>query len=124
MEDWQPGCNGSVPPAAFVGGKDVDSILYIARARHNGGWMLGKLNPRHRRCYIAYEGEEIGKSNYEVLCGSNLNFVWMKSSEGLVPISVPVTDEEDTFIGRVHHKGTITVGKAGRPPQWRVLHFI
>ncbi|XP_046391922.1 uncharacterized protein LOC124160192 isoform X3 [Ischnura elegans] len=113
LPKWESACNGRVPPGAFVGGKDLDSDLYIARARHGGGWVPGKLNPNHGKCYIPWGGKEVAMSEYEVLCGSNLE--WQRTAGGNVPPrSVPASNAHEgevMYVGRVHHNGTSTVGK-------------
>jgi hypothetical protein len=59
---WVTGRNGYVPPGAVKGGFDGEN-LYVCSI----GGSIGKLAPRHRKCYVPFAGREIGYDKYQVL---------------------------------------------------------
>jgi hypothetical protein len=64
---WISGSHGSIPPAAVVGGRDLDGEpLYVGRAFHAGAMLPGKFVPSHGVTYVAWGGKEIAKDVYEV----------------------------------------------------------
>ncbi|XP_014275592.1 C3 and PZP-like alpha-2-macroglobulin domain-containing protein 8 isoform X2 [Halyomorpha halys] len=68
---WIQTTSGNVPPTAIPGGKTEDGeTLYIGRAEHNGVMAAGKVQKSHGVCYIPYAGQEIGKTDYEILVES------------------------------------------------------
>ncbi|XP_076637383.1 uncharacterized protein LOC143349763 isoform X4 [Colletes latitarsis] len=109
---WCDAAGGMVPPNAVEGGRDEEP-LFVGRARHEGALLPGKVKPSHSVCYVAWGGQEHGKSEYQVLC--NINITWMPTSENNIPPSaVPAGETEDgetLYVGRVHHEGTVTIGK-------------
>ncbi|XP_032681076.1 uncharacterized protein LOC116848753 isoform X1 [Odontomachus brunneus] len=111
-ECWCDASGGMVPPGAVEGGNDGET-LFVGRARHEGALIPGKVKPGHCVCYVAWGGAEHGKTDYQVLCGCNP--VWVASSGGDIPQNaIPGGETEDgepLFIGRVHHEGTLTIGK-------------
>lgn len=63
--------NGNVPAGAFQGGSEADGTpLYVARAEFRGGVYPAKLNRRHGKAYVSYNGREYGLRSYKVLTGS------------------------------------------------------
>lgn len=110
---WVPAANGEVPPQSMEGGVDGSEQLYIARARHEGDLIPGKLHPSHGVCYVSWGGAEHGHSEYEVMCAGG--GIWVPVQDGQIPPNaVPggeTADGEPLFIGRATHDGTITVGK-------------
>ncbi|KDQ21375.1 carbohydrate-binding module family 12 protein [Botryobasidium botryosum FD-172 SS1] len=71
-----------IPDNAIEGGRDSDgSILYIARAVHEGGIHPGKAG-RHLRigAVIGYGGGEIEVDQYEVLVGDQNSVRWNNES--------------------------------------------
>ncbi|XP_048510567.1 uncharacterized protein LOC105687542 isoform X4 [Athalia rosae] len=110
---WVDAAGGQVPPGALAGGQDGGEPLFVARAQHQGALIPGKLKPSHNVCYIAWGGQEHGKPEYQVLCGSSGS--WIPISGGNVPPNaVPAGESEDgepLFVGRVNHEGTLTIGK-------------
>ena len=110
---WVPASNGQVPPSSMEGGVDGVEQLYIARARHEGDLIPGKLHPSHGVCYVAYGGGEHQHNEYEVLCAGGGQ--WVPVRDGNIPANaVPggeTADGEPLFIGRATHDGTVTVGK-------------
>lgn len=112
-ECWVPGTGGEVPPSALEGGVDGGEQLYVARTRHEGDLIPGKLHPSHGVCYIAYGGGEHGHSDYEVLCSAGGH--WMPVVDGNIPPNAfpggETADGEPLFIGRALHDGTMCLGK-------------
>lgn len=62
---WCDASGGMVPPGAVEGGNDGEP-LFVGRARHEGALIPGKVKPGHSVCYIAWGGEEHGKTDYQV----------------------------------------------------------
>jgi hypothetical protein len=62
---------------------------------------------------VSYNGQEIPKHAYDVLCGGNVQ--WVHSSNGQShPNAVPggTTESGETlYIGRAHYQNSITPGK-------------
>lgn len=109
---WIPATNGQVPPGAVQGGQD-NGVLYVARARHEGDLIPGKLVPSHNVAYIPFAGAEHGKTQYEVLCGCNPQWV-PTTGDRIPPQAVPAGETssgEPLFVGRVQHEGSLTIGK-------------
>ncbi|XP_071444531.1 uncharacterized protein [Hetaerina americana] len=110
---WVDAVGGEIPANAFVGGNDHDCDLFVGRAYHNEELIPGKVNPNHKACYVPWGGEEHGKEEYQVLCGTDLE--WISSAGSDIPAgAVPggnTLDGEVLYVGRVPHEGTITVGK-------------
>lgn len=110
---WVPAANGEVPPNALQGGFDSSEQLYIARARHEGDLIPGKLHPSHGVTYVAWGGGEHGHNEYEVLCAGGGQWVPVEAGN-IPPNAVPAgetSEGEPLFIGRATHDGTVTVGK-------------
>ncbi|XP_012524783.1 uncharacterized protein LOC105830158 isoform X2 [Monomorium pharaonis] len=109
---WCDASGGMVPPDAVEGGHDGES-LFVGRAQHEGALIPGKVKPSHSVCYVAWGGAEHGKSDYQVLCGCRPT--WVPISGGNIPANaIPGGETEDgepLFVGRVHHEGTVTIGK-------------
>ncbi|XP_011342741.1 uncharacterized protein LOC105282474 isoform X1 [Ooceraea biroi] len=109
---WCDASGGMIPPGAVEGGND-DGVLFVGRAHHEGALIPGKVKPSHSVCYVAWGGAEHGKTDYQVLCGCNPT--WVPVSGGSIPSNaIPGGETEDgepLFVGRVHHEGTLTIGK-------------
>ncbi|XP_070520354.1 uncharacterized protein [Cardiocondyla obscurior] len=109
---WCDASGGMVPPDAVEGGDDGET-LFVGRAHHEGALIPGKVKPGHSVCYVAWGGTEHGKSDYQVLCGCRPT--WLPISGGNIPSNaIPAGETEDgepLFVGRVHHEGTVTIGK-------------
>lgn len=62
---------------------------------------------------VGFEGQEVPKYNYEVLCNGNVQ--WVHSGHGAVlPNAVPggrTSSGEVLYIGRTWHAGALTLGK-------------
>lgn len=65
---WVAAEHGRVPVNAFPAGhSEQGETLYIGRALKNGSLLVGKVQPSHRVCYVAYGGQELNVKDYEVL---------------------------------------------------------
>lgn len=56
--------------------------MYIGRGDHLGNLIPGKVNPNHGCCYVAYDGSEHAKNNYQVLTrdlDSSTEFEWVNA---------------------------------------------
>lgn len=67
---WCDASGGMVPPDAVEGGND-DGPLFVGRAHHEGALIPGKVKPSHSVCYVAWGGEEHGKTDYQVSIDPN-----------------------------------------------------
>ncbi|XP_055322242.1 uncharacterized protein LOC129578126 [Sitodiplosis mosellana] len=111
---WVPASNGQVPHGSVEGGRDLEGEpLFVGRARHEGDLIPGKLVPSHKVTYVAYGGLEHPHRNYEVLVGCRPR--WVQVTGNRIPPNAiqggKTSGGEPLFIGRVHHKGTLTIGK-------------
>lgn len=65
-----------------------------------------KVIPSRQECYVAFDGQEIPKENYDVLCHGNISWVQSHPSTRSVPpfaVSGGVTaDGEPLYIGKQH----------------------
>lgn len=62
---WVAGQGSQLPPGAVAGGQDGEE-LFVGRASHEGALIPGKIVGSHGVCYIAWGGQEHGKTDYEV----------------------------------------------------------
>ncbi|XP_018343738.1 PREDICTED: C3 and PZP-like alpha-2-macroglobulin domain-containing protein 8 isoform X2 [Trachymyrmex septentrionalis] len=109
---WCDAAGGMVPPDAVEGGHDEEP-LFVGRAHHEGALIPGKVKPGHSVCYVAWGGAEHGKTDYQVLCGCKPTWVPVNGGN-IPPNAIPGGETEDgepLFVGRVHHEGTVTIGK-------------
>lgn len=112
---WQHAtAHGPLPDGAVHAGHDADgSPLYIGRAYHEGDQLPAKVIPSKQVAYVAYNGQEIPKHQYEVLCGGNTT--WVSSSHGNVPPNAVLGGRTSTgeplYIGRTSFSGSLTPGK-------------
>ena len=66
--EWVAVENGDVTANAVLGGTSSEGeTLFVGRAYCEGDLIVGKIQPSHRCLYIAYGGEEVAISSYEVL---------------------------------------------------------
>lgn len=63
---WVPMSRGAYPEWSIEAGIDTGKKLYVARATHQSGLVPGKLHVGHSDVYIAFDGKEVNKSEYEV----------------------------------------------------------
>lgn len=109
---WISSAAGEIPPEAVSGGQDGE-VHFVARARHEGALLPGKLVPSHGVTYVAWGGGEHPHDTYEVLCGCSAR--WFPVSGDAIPAeAMPAGETEDgepLFVGRVSHEGSVTIGK-------------
>lgn len=101
-----------MPADAVAAGQDGEQ-LFVARARHDGALIPGKLVPSHGCAYVSCGGGEHAHQDYEVLCGCSGTWVPVTGSS-IPPNAVPAgenSDGEPLFVGRANHEGTLTPGK-------------
>ena len=73
---WIDCSGGNIPPHAVQGGHDPSGdTLYIGRVIHNGTVTVGKVHPSHGSCYVAYGGDELAFTDYEILVKNKLGQV-------------------------------------------------
>lgn len=61
---------GTLPNGAVIGGWERDRPTYVARARHEGHWEVGKLNAWARIGY-SYLGKEFESAKGEILVATS-----------------------------------------------------
>ncbi|KAH8410102.1 hypothetical protein KR009_005871, partial [Drosophila setifemur] len=106
-----------LPHHAVHGGHDVDrSPIYVGRAYHDGENLPAKVIPSKGCAYVAHNGGEHQKHQYEVLTGHG--FSWLPSGSGHIPHNAvqsgTTRSGEPLYIGRAHHNGSLVVGKVHR----------
>ncbi|XP_033188930.1 uncharacterized protein LOC117156210 isoform X3 [Bombus vancouverensis nearcticus] len=111
---WCDANGGIIPPGAVEGGKDISGEpLYVGRAYHEGALLPGKVKPGDSVCYVAWGGDEHGKTDFQVLCGCNP--IWVPTTGNNIPHNaIPSGESEDgepLYAGRVLHEGAMTIGK-------------
>lgn len=99
---------------AILAGNDVDgSPIYVGKAFHEGDLIPAKVIPSKNVAYVPYNGQEIQKHQFEVLCNGNVS--WVPSGHGQIPHNAVVggntASGETLYIGRTHHMGSLTPGK-------------
>lgn len=115
---WIPsGIYQGIPGNAVRAGNDADgSPIYVGRAYHEGDQLVTKVIPSKQAAYVAYNGQEILKHNFEVLSGEG--FTWVGSGNGHVPAGAVVAGRtkqgEELYVGRAHYQGSLTPGKVHR----------
>lgn len=115
---WIPsGIYQGVPGNAVRAGNDADgSPIYVGRAFHEADQLVAKIIPSKQAAYVAFNGQEILKHNFEVLSGEG--FTWVGSGNGHVPEGAVVAGRtqqgEELYIGRAHYQGSLTPGKVHR----------
>jgi len=99
--------------AIFVGNDTDGSPMYVGRCFHNADQLPAKVIPSKNVAYVSFDGQEIAKYSYEVLCNGNVQ--WIHSGHGQVPPNaVPggrTSSGETLYIGRAWHAGALTPGK-------------
>jgi Protein of unknown function (DUF3421) len=103
-----------MPPGAIHGGNDTDGApIYIGRTWHEGEQVIVKVIPSKQIGYISFNGQEVPKYQFEVLCNGNVT--WVQSGSGhILPNAVPggrTMSGETLYIGRAPYAGSLTVGK-------------
>lgn len=65
---WVAAEGGHVPINAFAAGhSEQGETLYIGRVKFEDTLIVGKIQPSHAVCYIAFEAKELNFKKYEVL---------------------------------------------------------
>jgi len=122
MMSWVSVKNGEIPAGALVAGYEADGTpLYVARTEHEGGLYPGKASKALGAIHINYEGKEVTKHDYEVLCcnARELSWVhWVRLEKGQpLPerawFSGKEKDGQSLYVARGKFKGGLHVGKAG-----------
>lgn len=75
--------------------------------------MPCKVLPSKRAAYVAYNGNEVSVTGYEVLTGNG--FTWIGSSNGHTPTGAVLVGNqrngEPLYMGRANFQGSVTPGK-------------
>lgn len=103
-----------LPPGAILAGHDADSApIYVGRCYHEGDQLPAKVIPSKQVAYVSFNGQEIPKYSYEVLCNGNVS--WVPSGFGTVPPNAVLggrtSSGEVLYVGRAHYMGSLTPGK-------------
>jgi len=113
--DWvTTSAHAPMPPNAIFVGTDTDgSPIYVGRAHHHGDQLPAKVIPAKNIAYVSWNGQEIPKHSFDVLCNGNTQ--WVHSGQGhVLPNAVPggrTANGEILYIGRAWHSGSLTPGK-------------
>lgn len=104
----------SVPHNSVLGGRDTDGAqIYVGRASHEGDLIPCKVLPSKKIAYLAHNGVEIPKHNFEILVGTDVQ--WKRERNGKVPpgafVGGRTINGEPLYIGRGDHNRSQTVGK-------------
>jgi hypothetical protein len=110
-----------IPQAAILGGEEKSWKLYICRAFHDGGILLGKASDVMKLgAVIGYCNEEIHLPKYEILIGDMNGLRWVQASGRLNVQSLgarPVeggreNDGTPLYIAQAYHHDATHPGKA------------
>lgn len=106
--------SSDLPHHAVLAGRDSDgALIYVARAYHEKDLLVAKYVPGRNQAYVSYSGQEIEKSEIEVLCGEY--YKWIPASNGNVPDSAvrggQTSSGEPLYIGRAKWEGSLIPGK-------------
>lgn len=63
-----PSQEGQVPVGAVLGGwsEYEGEPLFVGRVKVQGCWLVGKVQPSHKVCYIPTNGKEVAHKHYEI----------------------------------------------------------
>lgn len=118
---------GPLPPDAHIAGKNVDgTLLYIGRAWHELNLIPGKVLSSQHDMYVSHDNKEYDKKQYEILCGGNLSWTKVNSSDIFPPNALrggQTRTGERLYIGRVDHQGCLTPGKVQFAPNRLLIPF-
>ena len=110
---WVSWAGGGLPGGAVCGGGDQGGRVYVARARHQGSLVPGKLHDKYKKAYISWGGEELEKAACEVLVGRGLR--WEAAEGGRVPPGAVRAGEAEggapLYVARAKVEGEFTIGK-------------
>jgi len=113
---WVPAKGGYMPRNPVNAGEGSDGPIYVGMARHEGGTILGMVNPAEGVCYIPWGGEAIAKDEYFILANpTKVEMAWVPCSDGNAPPGAfqggDSEDGEPLYIGRVSVDGVVSCGK-------------
>ncbi|CAH0717169.1 unnamed protein product, partial [Brenthis ino] len=102
-----------LPDGALLGGYE-NEFLYIMRGHLRGSLTPGKFVPSLGLGFISWGGNSHECDMLEILCGYNCT--WVPSQDNKVPIGAiegghSEVGHEVLYVGRVHYKGHLIVGK-------------
>ncbi|XP_013098967.1 uncharacterized protein LOC106081507 [Stomoxys calcitrans] len=101
---WLPTDVENLPTGAVLAGHDNDGFAtYVARAMHKGIMSPAKFLPQKRAAFIASDGQEVLKTEIEVLVGSN--YMWQK------PQKKDEVPSNAVFAGRARDGQPLCVGR-------------
>ncbi|CAG9581151.1 unnamed protein product [Danaus chrysippus] len=112
---WVAAKDGHAPLGTLMAGfNNYWEPIFVARARHEGALIPGKLIHSHGCAYISWGGHEIKKYEYEVLVDAPPN--WIATSGNKIPLNAypggKTENHEVLFIGRVvGYEGETIPGK-------------
>ncbi|XP_036342466.1 uncharacterized protein LOC118751757 [Rhagoletis pomonella] len=123
-DTWVVSSANYTPPNAVHAGHDTDlSPILVCRCFHNGDFLPGKAIPSRACAYVSYAGQEIPKSDFEILIGEGYD--WVPASDGIIPPGAieagRTADGEPLYVGRAHYCGSLTPGKI--QPSHRALYI-
>ncbi|MBI5516716.1 MAG: DUF3421 domain-containing protein [Deltaproteobacteria bacterium] len=112
---WTSSAKGTVPKGSLEGGHESDGTpLYVVRAAHGDGVHPGKVNPNSRGAFIAWGGEEVLLSSYDVLQDDG-GVAWRPARHGDIPgDAFEVGQESDgtpLYVARASWEGGLHPGK-------------
>ncbi|KAG4068938.1 hypothetical protein HA402_005086 [Bradysia odoriphaga] len=111
---WINCSSHDIPSNMIVGGRDHGNTpLYIGRAMHGCAVIPGKVNARHKKCYVAWGSKEHEKTYFEIL--TNVSGTWLPNSGGTIPEEAfpagHTENGETLYIGRAPIGATLAIGK-------------
>ncbi|CAH0730199.1 unnamed protein product, partial [Brenthis ino] len=115
--------NTELPDGALIGGYE-NEFLYIMRAPFRCSLTPGKFVPSLELGFITWGFDTYECDTVEILCGYNCTWVPSKNNEvptGAVEGGFEV-DNEMLYVGRVHYKGHLIVGKV--QPSHKCCYFV
>lgn len=99
---------------AIRAGRDQDgTTIYVGRAYHEGDLIPAKIIPEKQAAYVSFNGEEILKTEFEVLRKGELEWEFATGGE-IPPAAVEAGrtgDGEILYVGRALYEGSQTPGK-------------
>lgn len=104
--------NDVIPPDAHFGGSFSDgTTVYVGRAEHVGSMHPANIIPSKRLAYISYNGNEIPKYNYEILCSGNVEWIPHYPNRSVPTNAIVCSNRENIYIGRGSYNGRLIIGK-------------
>lgn len=115
---WAIGYNeGAFPYNAVSVGMTETDALFVCRAYKENNLLPGKLHPRHKKCFVPWDGGEVYEENgsYDVAVGSGR---WVSSS-GNIPVGAFRAGYED---GETLYSCRAEVDKIYQPGKFKPSH--